>query len=388
MKSINLLKYLLPLSIISLNTLHAQTSDEDKIKILSNYLINIEKKDPVSSRNEAIATVYGKPELKNLVYDEASEMFFGRIVSEKGNFIRDVNFYMPRKRAVSFKKELSAGKINIEHAFENDKVLIKDIELDYKDVEYPLHVKESTSMQLNIGAYFLTNQDTEFLARKNGIGAVVNLQDALNMEEDTQVLRLSALYKFNDKHQVEFSYYSINNSNTAVNEKDFEYNGSLIKANSTLNVHFDTDIYKLNYIYSAYQTSKLNFSFRAGLHITSISTGIDTTIDIDNGEPETLQKNDISIPAPLPTLGISLNYEIVPNVSVNYKIDYFFVSYEHISGNMTDTILSLDYDYNKYVGVGIGFNSTNMFLKGKEKDINYELRHNVMGALTYLTLSY
>ena len=369
------------------STLSAQVSDEDKVLILTDYLITKEAQESVNARNQAIATIYGKPIFKNLIYDDASEMFFAQVVSQKGDFVKEVNFYMPRKRALSFKKDLDAGKIEVEHAFNDNEIVIKGMELNYDNVEYPLNVKESTTVTLKLGGYFVFNQDTELLARKNGIGTIINLQDSLGMQNKTEVFKLDAHYKFNDRHKLEFSYYAINNFSTTTNSKEIEYNGETITVGSEIDAHFDTNIYKLNYVYSAYQTNKLDFSFRVGLHATSVSTGLDANFDIDE-ELESIKKESVSVTAPLPVFGLGLSYEIVPNIYVNYTIDYFFISYEEISGRMTDTLLALEYQHNKYLGLGVGLNSTNMFFKTQVEKTEFQVRSDVAGMLAYLTFSY
>jgi len=371
----------------STSILSAQVSDEDKILILTDYLITKEAQESVSARNQAIATIYGKPIFKNLIYDDASEMFFAQVVSQKGDFVKDVNFYMPRKRALSFKKDLDAGKIEIEHAFNDNEIVVKAIELNYNNVNYPLNVKESTTVTLKLGGYFVFNQDTEFLAKRNGIGTIINLQDSLQMQTKTEVFKLDANYKFNDRHKIEFSYYAINNFNSTTNTREIEYNGETIAVGSKVDVHFDTDIYKLNYIYSAYQTNKLDFSFRVGLHATSVSTGLVANFDVDS-ELESIKKESVSVTAPLPVFGLGLSYEIVPSIRINYTIDYFFISYEDISGRMTDTLLALEYQHNKYLGLGVGLNSTNMFFKAQVDKTEFQLRNDVAGILAYLTFSY
>ena len=374
-------------SLLISTSLLAELNDEDKILVLTEYLVNKEGRDTISARNEAIATIYGKPKFKNLVYDDASEMFFAQVVSQNGNFSKDVNFFMPRKRAIAFKKDLEAGKIEVEHAFDNNEIVIKGIELNYNNVDYPLNVKESTKIALKVGTFFILAQDTELLAKKNGVGGIINLQDALGMQTTTQAVRVEASYNFNDKHKLEFSYHSLTNSNTAINSKEIEYNGEIIEAGSTINVYFNTDIYRLNYIYSAYQTNKLNFSFRVGLHTTSVSTGLGTVVKIDS-EEISAQDESVSVTAPLPVFGIGLSYDIVSNISIHYTVDYFFISYEDISGNMVDTILALEYQYDKYLGLGIGINSTNMFFTAKADDTDFQLRNDVSGTFIYLTFSY
>ena len=394
-------------------TLAAEVSDEDKVYILTDYLVKErsegidkelkaltpaspeykalearKKEITVAARNEAIATVYGKPEFENLVYDDDSEMFFGRIISSKGNFVRDVDFYMPRKRARAFKKKLEDGQIEIEHAFDGNKLEFKDIELSYAGVSYPLHQVRSNTYTLKLGGFFVGSQDTELYTKKNGIGATLNLQELFDMEEKVSVGRVSASYRFNPKHRIEASWYRINSSSSKEISGSFEYDGKTYAAGANVDIFLNTDIYKINYVYSAYRTSQLELSFRAGLHITGVKTGISAGYNI--GTVNENYKNDsLSLTAPLPVVGLGLGYEIIPDLKLSYQIDYFALSYDSsVSGSMTDSILALDYQFNRYVGVGGGINRTAMRFRGKVGESELGLNDEVVGLLGYVIFSY
>jgi len=378
---------LILLSLFSVHSLNADIRDAEKIKILTEYLVQEEGKKLIQARNEAIATIYGKPLFENLIYNDTSEMFFGSIVSERGGFKREINFYMPKTRAREFQKNLAAGKIEIEHAFDNNNIVIKNIDVEFKGVHYPLSVDYANTITFRIGNYFLAHQNTEVLAEKNGIGGTINLQDVFNMTENTNVFRFDAHYKFSPNHALEFSYYTINNSHTKAIGEPIEWNGYYIK-DGTLSVQFDTDIYKLNYIYSAYRTDKIDLSLRAGLHITTLTTGITGKADTNKGEVYIGKESDVHFTAPLPVVGIGLKYKIIPRLYVNYTVDYFFLSFDDVQGSLVDSLLSLEYQYNRYIGAGVGLNATNSHLKTTVKDVNYELQNEVSGFLAYIILSY
>ena len=378
---------LILLSLFSFYTLHADISDDEKIKILTEYLVQKEGKQLIQARNEAIATIYGKPLFEDLIYNDTSEMFFGSIVSERGSFKKDINFYMPQTRAIEFQKNLAAGKIEIEHAFDDNDIVIKSIEVEFKGVYYPLKVNDTNTITFRIGNYFLAHQNTEVMAEKNGIGATINLQEIFDMTEQTDVFRFDAHYKFSPNHALEFSYYTINNNRTKAIGEPIEWNGYYIK-DGTLSVKFDTDIYKLNYVYSAYRTNKIDLSLRVGLHITGLTTGITGKADTDKGEVYLGEQSTVQLTAPLPVIGIGLKYEIIPRLYVNYTVDYFFLSFEDVQGSLVDSLLSVEYQYNRYFGAGLGFNATNSHLKTTVEDVNYELQNEVSGFLAYIILSY
>lgn len=400
MKTLSGFSLILSLLLGGSNTLIAEISDPDKVYILTDYLIKEESQKidetledrkkhlTAYARNRAIATVYGKPKFESLVYDDVSEMFFGRIVSTHKNFVRDVNFYMPKQRARLFKKQVDAGLIEIKHAFDGNALEFKTLELQYNGVNYPIHSRYPNTLTLKLGGYFIGTQNTDIYTKAHGIGATINLQDLFDMEEKVSVARVSASYKFNPKHSIEASWYRLNTTSNKSLSQSFTFNGKVINVGANLNIYYNTDIYKLNYIYSAYQTNRLKLSFRIGLHITKIATGFDAAYNLGPIN-ESFEGDSIAMTAPLPILGLGLGYEIIPNLSFNYVVDYFAFSYQsNVSGTMSDSLLSLDYHYNRYLGLGGGFNSTQLHLEGKVEETKYGLNDNVAGFIGYVTLSY
>lgn len=387
----NLCKQLKPIIVLMMlfifhSNLNAQ-NDDKKILILTDYLITTDGKTVEQARNEAIATVYGKPFLKELTYNDQSETFFAKLVSEKGSFTKDVNFYMPYKQAAKFKKDLKASRLEIKHSFKDNKIFIEDIELNYNDVNYPLHVKETNSFTLKIGGYIVDSQETDVTVDKHGVGAVTNFQDLLGMPENDEIFRVSAKYKFNAKHSLEFSYYSIDNNSLNMIDKEINWGDINIKAGAQVSSYFNTDIYKINYNYSFYQTNKTDILVRIGLHTTSIDTGLTASANV-NGTTEYTEVNSVSVTAPLPVIGLGLSYNFTPKLKVNFEVDYFFLTIQDLKGNMLDSLLSLDYKFNRYIGVGAGYNVTDMHFNTDTDNVNFELNHKVSGALVYLILSY
>ncbi len=161
-----------------------------------------------------------------------------------------------------------------------------------------------------------------------------------------------------------------------------------IDANAALDLYFNTDIYKLNYVYSAYKTSKLELDFRVGLHITQIETGFDVSYNI-NKVNESFEADSITVMASLPVFGIGLAYEIVPHLMFNYTVDYFAISYDStVSGAMSDSIVTLDYQFNRYVGIGGGTDRTQMRFNATVDGTEFGLRDDVTGLIGYMIFSY
>jgi len=244
------------------------------------------------------------------------------------------------------------------------------------------------TFQLRVGGYFLADQSTDLLVRSKGLGATINIQDLFNMKEQNQVFRINGFYRFTPKHSVEFAWYSINNSSATNEGVEFEWGDENITAKGTLDTHLNTDIYKINYVYSFYHSQELEAGIDMGLHITKIDIGFSGSYEVD-GNISDATAESVKTTAPLPVIGFRFKYNISPALSVLYATDFFFITYEKITGAMTDTLVSIDYRITDHLGAGIGFNSTRMRLKDEtEDDKEIYIQHDVAGGLVYATLTF
>lgn len=239
--------------------------------------------------------------------------------------------------------------------------------------------------QLRLGAYLLADQDTDVKLSKNGAGATLNIQDIFQMESTSQVFRLDSYYRFTPVHAIEFSWYSINNSGST--DKSFTWEDQNISAVGALNTHFDTDIYKVNYLYSFYHTDEVELGLSVGLHITAIDIGFIGSYT-SNGSADN-SGEAAKVTAPLPVAGFRLNYNIMPEWSVRFAVDYFFITVDGSSGNLSDSLLAIDYRITPNFGLGVGLNSTRMRLEAElNNDVLLNVNHDVAGALVYGTLNF
>ncbi len=243
------------------------------------------------------------------------------------------------------------------------------------------------AFQLRVGGYLLAGQNTDIGVSKKGASVGINLQDLFNMETTTQVFRLDGYYRFTPKHAVEFSWYKINSSSQTDADINFTWDDQNISALGSLSTYFDTDIYKVNYVYSFYHNEKVELGLSAGLHITTLGVGFSGNYET-NGTADN-SGEDVRVTAPLPVVGFRLKYNILPELSVKYAVDYFFLTFDNTTGTLTDSLLTVNYRITRHFGMGIGINSTRMRLEtdaGEDSRLN--VSHDVAGGLIYGTLNF
>ena len=241
--------------------------------------------------------------------------------------------------------------------------------------------------QLRLGGYLLADQDTDVKVSKHGLGATINLQDLFELETTSQVFRLDGYYRFTPTHAVEFSWYSINSGSQSDENIDFQWGDQNISASGALSTYFDTDIYKVNYLYSFYHTEKVELGLSAGLHITTLDVGFTGNYTSDGAADNSGESAKVT--APLPVAGFRLNYNVWPELSVKYAVDYFFLTFDGSTGTFVDSLLSVDYRITRHFGVGVGFNSTRLRLEADlDDDILLNVNHDIAGGLVYGTLNF
>lgn len=257
--------------------------------------------------------------------------------------------------------------------------------------------QDNDTYKLRLGGYLVGSQNSEIRADSNninGIGTVLNLQDLFNMDEAQQVFRIEGRYRFNEHHSIEAAWYSINSNGNNQADQNFSIpdgNGGQteINAGARISSYLNTDIYKVNYLYSFYHTDEVELSIGAGLHIMQIGFGLDGTYNTGSGDQDIGDNSgSIATTAPLPVVSFRLEYMPMEDLYVNYNSDVFFVSFDGVSGTFTDTTLTAEYYFTKHFGLGGGVNTTRMNLSIPDDNVDWKMSHNVLGAIAYLSVKY
>ncbi len=245
--------------------------------------------------------------------------------------------------------------------------------------------------KINVGTMIVTNFETEMqLTPKNApVSARINTKDQLGMKSDTNVFRIDGYYRFTDKHSVDFSYFSVQSDGGKVINKEIEWNDEIISAGASVNSYFDMDVYKVNYGYSFYHNDKVELALTAGLHVTSVSLGLQASGTIDGAAAAESSSSSASATIPLPVFGFKGEYTIIDEtLFINYRTEYFFLEYDTFRGNLHSSAINLEYRFLENVGVGVGYNNNTIYLQMDDGDKKFEVQNVLSGAMLYLTYIY
>ena len=203
---------------------------------------------------------------------------------------------------------------------------------------------------LRIGAYIVDGADTQFSVSSDigGLGTVIDYSRDLGGESNDKIPRIDAYYRFNPRHRIDFTSFSVDRKGTRTIAVDPPIEiGDEVYSGGSINSEIKYTLYKLGYAYSFYHSSKVELSITAGLNLTSY----DLQFEDDTGT----QVENADVSAPLPVFGLRMGYAITPKWSVHYLAESFFIDIDDtFRGALINYELNTEYKLFKNFAIGAG----------------------------------
>jgi hypothetical protein len=201
---------------------------------------------------------------------------------------------------------------------------------------------------IRAGTYIVDGADTQFSVSTSGVGSVIDYNRDLGGDSRDTIPRIDAYYRFNLRHRLDFTSFSIDRegTRTLVVDPPIKING-VDFTGGTINSDIKYTLYKLGYGYSFYHSDKVELSITAGLNMTTYDLSLSNTVG-DKAETA-------GFTAPLPMFGLRMGYAIMPKWSVHYVVESFFIDFDNtIKGALVNYELNTEYKLFKNFSIGAG----------------------------------
>ena len=201
---------------------------------------------------------------------------------------------------------------------------------------------------VRLGAYFVDGANTQFSVSSDvGLGAVIDYQKDLGGEDSDTIPRIDAYYRFNERHRIDFTSFSIDRKGTRTLAIDFSIDGVDYTVGETIDSDIKYTLYRLGYGYSFYHSPKVELTLTAGLNITSY----DLKFALDDGSGA----ESAGVTVPLPVVGLRMGYAITPKWSVRYVSEAFFIDInDTFRGAILNYEVNTEYKIFKHFALGVG----------------------------------
>jgi hypothetical protein len=247
--------------------------------------------------------------------------------------------------------------------------------------------KVADKFRIAIGGYSIPTMDSSvsLTDRELGAGASISPQDTLGINTEQTVLRLDGYYRFNKKHSLTYSWYSISSDGNKTIEEQFDWvdkdgNTVTIPIGANAQSNLDYDIFKIGYLWSFYHSQKVELGAGVGLHLTKIAIAL----DVSESTQGPIDTQDVDTTVPLPVLSFVLSYRVSPKLHWYIKSEAFALAFEDWEGVYTDGTLGIEYRFWKHVGLGTGLASNALKVTEKTDEYKFSYDNRITGLLFYV----
>jgi hypothetical protein len=237
--------------------------------------------------------------------------------------------------------------------------------------------------KIALGGYAVLRYDSLLSLTEPNIGAgvAINPDTALGLNAEQTVLRLEGYYRFNNKHGLSYSWYSIGSEGNKSLEEEIDWideNGNpiTIPIGARVGTILDYDIYKVDYLWSFHHTDKVEMAFGGGLHMTHIEVELNAEYT-----GSAVSTADVSTTVPLPVLSFGVAYNVTPKFSWHIKTELFALKFDDWDGVYTDSSLGMEYRVFKHVGLGLGLASNSLRVTENADDYRFYYDNRITGLM-------
>ena len=202
---------------------------------------------------------------------------------------------------------------------------------------------------IRAGAYVVDGANTQVSVNSDigGLGTTIDYQRDLGGEDGDSIPRVDAYYRFNDRHRIDFTAFSLSRKGERTLAIDIDIGDENFAFGETVRSEIDYTLYRLGYGYSFYHSPEAELTFTLGLNITDY----DLKFALDDGS----KAESAGVTVPLPVVGLRMGYLITPKWLVRYVSEAFFISIEDaFRGAIINFEVSTEYRLFRNFALGVG----------------------------------
>jgi len=227
---------------------------------------------------------------------------------------------------------------------------------------------------------------------KTNRGTTFDFADDLNGDTNDETFRAGLRWRINPNHTIGFSYYSIDVKGRSGFDQNFQIDDIIFQTGTKTKTHIELDLYRFFYAYSFYRSEQVELSISPGFYVGRFDGVFKGDLTIEPGDDPSASRSgkvSESLFAPLPTLGLAMEYKIMSRLTATFQADYFYVNISDVEGSLAELLLGLEYRLFKHFALGASYNRFLMdidYKSGKSNGWGVDAKWNgatVYGALYF-----
>jgi hypothetical protein len=228
----------------------------------------------------------------------------------------------------------------------------------------------------------ITTQSTIFNNRKFEID-----NEDLGLDSDVDSYWLDAKWRPFERWSFMAEFYSYSEDGTNTRGIETVFKDTVFGANTSLDTSFDVDIFSLSTAYRLVDEQNYAIDIGGGFHTLDLSFSIEGTVTgvAGNNVATTSSGREVSdFVAPLPNLMVFGTYALNEQWALSGRMGWLSLNYEDYEGDLLRANLVVDFRPFENVGIGAGYNFSDMELTRDHSTGIESFRLDFSGPIIYL----
>ena len=218
-----------------------------------------------------------------------------------------------------------------------------------------VHASLTSKYWLSLGIYY---PKREYSIGVDGsfepIEDLPDISAAVDLDERDPLLNAQFGWRFGEKWSLSLQYFSSDNSKSKTLDEEIEWQDDIYEVGADLSASTELAITRVFVSRHFLQSERHDLGLGFGLHMIDAGIAIAGQASINDQESE-FKRNSAGVSAPLPNLEVWYRYSPSKHWLLEAKLDWLSVSFDQLSGGLTDLQASAHYNFTDHFGVGLAY---------------------------------
>lgn len=241
----------------------------------------------------------------------------------------------------------------------------------------------SDRFTIMLGTYVTAFETTASVGNGGILGTTINIEDDLGIDDDDSLLRIDGLYRFNPRHAIGFGYWNLDRDGKQFIDVEIDFGGDIFQTTGVIESVFDITWVQFSWRYSFLRNDRGEAGFLVGLSFYEFDIALEGLAFVNGMGPAVLARAEEDLIAPVPTIGMFINFSITPNVVVKMNASFLDLDIDDIEGKVIETNFAMEWYVARYFGLGLGFNGNDIDIR-QTGDNPFTVRYDQRGLVAYM----
>jgi hypothetical protein len=211
-------------------------------------------------------------------------------------------------------------------------------------------------------------------------GTPLNAERDLGLPARMHQGRVEFMFRMRERNKMRVEYYEADRSANQTLANTIVFGNQTFLGGEIVQTSVNWRSFGLTYTYSLYRSDR--FEVGTGLGVYFLQA------EAMGAVPSTGQETDKSAAEPLPTLPLDLTWCISRRFAATARANYVRAAISGFNGSFTDLHGDLQYRWNPYFSLGLGFTSMHISLSGDSGSIPGVVSMSFKGPEAFIRFSY